>query len=60
MLKLEPYFYYSKSDSEKEPIDKIIAPNEKEAIKYFISRKQIDESVFHKLYIIEHGKTESE
>lgn len=60
MLKLEPYFYYSKNDSKKEPIDRIIAPNKQEAIKYFISRKQINESVFHKLYIIEYGKTESE
>lgn len=61
MLKLIPYFYYYKNDSKKEPIDKIIAPNKEEAIKYFVSRKQIEKSEFLKLYIVEeHGETKSE
>lgn len=60
MLEFTPYFYYSKSDSNKEPIDKIVAPNENEALIYFSERKQMDKDAFNQLYNIEiYEKTQS-
>ncbi len=53
MLDFKPYFYYSKNDSKKEPIDKIIALNEESALIYFTERKKMDEFTFKQLYIIE-------
>lgn len=50
MLKFKPYFYYSKTDSKKEPIDKIIALNYQDALQYFSDRKQMDEYTFLNLY----------
>lgn len=61
MLNFKPYFYYYKNDSKKEPIDKILAPNENEALIYFSERKQIDEYTFTTLYNIEtYEETKSE
>lgn len=50
MLKFKPYFYYSKNDSKKEPIDKIIALSYQDALQYFSDRKQMDEYTFLNLY----------
>lgn len=56
MLKFKPYFYYSKTDSKKEPIDKIIALSYQDALQYFSERKQMDEYTFLNLYeLIEDG-----
>jgi hypothetical protein len=46
----KPYFYYAKSDSSKEPIDKIIAMDLESAIEYFAERKQMDKYTFLKIY----------
>lgn len=60
MLELKPYFYYYKNDDKKEPIDKVIAYSEESAISYFAERKQIDESAFLSLYVIEiYGENKS-
>ena len=49
----KPYFYYAKSDSSKEPIDKIIAMDLESAIEYFAERKQMDKYTFLKIYNVE-------
>ena len=46
MLKFKPYYYYSKGDLKKEPIDKIIALSYQDALQYFSDRKQMDEYTF--------------
>lgn len=52
MLEYKTYFYYSKVDSLKEPLDKIMAFSEADALQYFAERKQLDEYTFLKLYEI--------
>lgn len=52
-MKFEPYFYYVKNDSKKEPIDKVIAACEKDAITYFAGRKKMEEEIFTNLYNVE-------
>lgn len=52
MLKFKPYYFYSKSDIDKEPIDKIIALDFNNALEYFCERKQLDQYTFLKLYEI--------
>ncbi len=60
MLELTPYFYYCLNDDKKEPIDKVIAYSEENAISYFAERKQIEESVFISLYVVEiYGENKS-
>jgi hypothetical protein len=59
MTTLKPYFYYSKNDLNKEPIDRVMAMNEKDAIIYFTDRKKLNEDAFKQLYTIEkHEATE--
>jgi hypothetical protein len=50
MLQFKPYYYYSKSDSTHEPIDKIIALSSHDALQYFSERKKMDEYTFLNLY----------
>jgi hypothetical protein len=46
----KPYFYYARSDSSEESIDKIIAMDLESAIEYFAERKQMDKYTFLKIY----------
>ena len=50
---MKSYFYYSKNDTKKEPIDKTMATDENDALDYFAKRKKIKEEIFMDLYIIE-------
>ena len=52
MLNFKPYFYYSKVDLTKEPIDRIVAVDYDTALEYFAERKQIDPYTFLKIYEI--------
>ena len=58
MLKFNTYFYYSKNDSKKEPIDKVIAMSYEDALQYFSERKQMDEYTFLNLFEIEENEIE--
>ena len=53
MLNFKRYFYYSQIDSDKEPIDRIIAIDYDAALEYFAERKQMDQYTFLKIYEIE-------
>ena len=53
MLNFRPYFYYSKVDSTKESIDKIVTVDYNTALEYFAERKQMDIYTFLKIYEIE-------
>lgn len=53
MLNFRPYFYYSKVDPTKEPVDRIIAMDYDTALEYFAERKQMDTYTFLKIYEIE-------
>jgi hypothetical protein len=46
----KPYYYYAKSDSTKEPIDKVIALNYESAMLHFAERKRIEPNKFTELY----------
>jgi len=50
---IKPYCFYSVNDSNKEPIDKVLAINEESALQYFAKRKKMDEETFLKLYKID-------
>lgn len=52
-MEFKPYFYYSKNDSKKEAIDKVVAPSLLSALSYFADRKQMDEFDFMELYNVE-------
>jgi len=52
MLEYKIYFYYSKRDSLKEPLDRVQAFSKEEALHYFAKRKQMDEQTFLSLYEI--------
>jgi hypothetical protein len=52
-MEFKPYFYYSKNDSKKEPIDKVLTLDEKNALTYFANRKNMDEKTFINIYTIE-------
>lgn len=52
-LNFKPYFYYSKVDSTKEPIDRIVAMDYDVALEYFAERKQMDKYTFLKIYNVE-------
>lgn len=52
MLEYKPYFYYSKFDASKEPLDKILAFSYESALEYFSERKQLKKEVFLDLYEI--------
>jgi hypothetical protein len=52
MLKYKPYFYYSKFDMNKEPIDKILTFDYENALEYFANRKQLKKEIFLELYEI--------
>jgi hypothetical protein len=58
-MKFEPYFYYVKNDSKKEPIDKVIASCKEDALTYFTGRKKMEEKIFTNLYNIEIYETKS-
>ena len=53
MMKYNNYCFYAKNDVKKEPIDKIGALNEKDALEYFINRKQMDIFSFKLIYEIQ-------
>jgi hypothetical protein len=53
MIEFKTYFYYSKSDSKKEVMDKVKTSSKEDAITYFASRKKMEEEVFNNLYNIE-------
>ena len=59
MLTYKAYFYYSKTDLKKEPIDKVIAMSYESALQYFSERKQMDEHTFLNLFEIEENEIES-
>jgi len=52
-MEFKAYFYYSKNDSKKEAIDKVVAPSLLSALSYFADRKQMDEFDFINLYNVE-------
>ena len=49
----KPYYYYSINDPKREPIDKIIAISEENALSHFAERKNIDENTFKTLYKVD-------
>jgi len=53
MIEYKTYYFYSKNDTKKEAIDKVVALNYEDALEYFTNRKQIDVSLFMSLYNIE-------
>ena len=52
MPEYKPYFYYSKFDPNKEPLDKILAFSYESALEHFADRKQLRQEVFLNLYEI--------
>jgi len=52
MPEYKPYFYYSKFDPNKEPLDKILAFSYESALEHFSDRKQLRQEVFLNLYEI--------
>jgi len=52
-MEFKAYFYYSKNDSKKEAIDKVVAPSLLSALSYFADRKRMDEFDFINLYNVE-------
>jgi hypothetical protein len=52
MLEYKPYFYYSKFDTNKEPLDKILTFDYENALEYFANRKQLNKKIFLELYEI--------
>lgn len=52
-MEFKPYFYYSNADPKKEPIDKVLTLDEKNALTYFANRKNMDEKTFISIYTIE-------
>ena len=59
-MKFEPYYFYYKNDSKKEPIDKVLTLDEENALIYFTERKKMNEETFKQLYNIEkYVETES-
>mgnify|MGYP003343395080 FL=1 len=61
MLKITPYYYYSKNDSKKEAIDKIFCTTIEVAIEHFSERKNMNQADFLSLYIVEsYEKTKPE
>jgi hypothetical protein len=60
MLKYKPYFYYAKTDSKKEAIDKILAFDFEGALEYFSDRKKLNKEEFLNIYEITNSyETES-
>ena len=57
MLTFKPYIYYTKGDSKKEVIDRVVAPSYYNALDYFVFRKQLDEEEFLNLYEVEEYET---
>jgi len=53
MIEYKTYYFYSKNDTKKEAIDKVIALNYEDALEHFTNRKQIDVNLFMSLYNIE-------
>jgi len=52
MLEYKPYFYYSKFDTNKEPLDKILTFDYENALEHFANRKQLRKETFLELYEI--------
>jgi hypothetical protein len=57
MLTFKPYIYYTKGDSKKEIIDRVVAPSYYSALDYFVFRKQLNEEEFLNLYEVEEYET---
>jgi hypothetical protein len=53
MIEYKTYYFYSKNDTKKEAIDKVVTLNYEDALEHFTNRKQIDVSLFMSLYNIE-------
>jgi hypothetical protein len=47
------YFFYARTDPNKEKIDRIVALSLELAIEYFAERKQMDKYAFLKIYEVE-------
>lgn len=50
---MKQYYFYSKSDSKKEPINKELTHSLEDAIELFASQKQMGVSEFNKLFSVE-------
>ena len=53
------YFYYSKHDSQKTPIDRVKILDMEDALNYFAGRKHMEKYIFLNLYTIEIDETKS-
>ena len=53
MLKSKVYVCHLRNDPNKEILNKITADSFEDALQYFAERKQIDESTFLRLFLIE-------
>lgn len=51
-IMMKQYYFYSKSDSKKEPINKELAYSLEDAIELFASQKQMAVSEFNKLFSV--------
>lgn len=52
MPEYKPYYYYSKNDPNKEPIDRILTFDFENALMHFSSKKQMDGYTFLALFEI--------
>jgi len=50
---MKQYYFYSKGDSKKEPINKELAHSLEDAIELFISQKQMGVDEFMELFSVE-------
>tara|TARA_R110000868_G_scaffold230537_3_gene483716 strand:+ start:1126 stop:1308 length:183 start_codon:yes stop_codon:yes gene_type:complete len=53
MIEYKTYYFYSKNDTKKEAISKVIALNYEDALYHFSSKKQMEADLFSSLYNIE-------
>ena len=58
MLKYTSYYFYSKINTSKEPIDKVLAHSYEGALEYFSERKKMSKHMFLGIYeILENDKS---
>jgi len=50
---MKQYYFYSRGDSKKEPINKELALSLEDAIELFTSQKQMEIDEFNKLFSVE-------
>jgi len=59
-MEFYPYYYYSKNDPNKEPIDRVIAASYESALQHFSDRKQMNTFTFEQLFtLIQDDETKS-